>query len=244
MRIDFSIFARKFYMKKLIFFILFICVTITSKAQINEIGIFAGGSNYIGDIGSEYYINPNNFMGGIIYKYNFNPRMALRGTFTYANLSADDANANNSARQQRGLRFTNSVKELAVGLEYNYFDYNIDTHNQTHTPYILVEIAAFNYNVVSDYISPQQYVYDSKTTLAIPFGIGYKFKIARSLAMAIEVRATYTFTDEIDYNYFSEGADKIPELEFGNPNSNDWYMLSGISFVYAFGKPPCYATPY
>lgn len=243
MRIEFSIFARKFYMKKLIFFILFICITITSKAQINEIGVFAGGSNYIGDIGSEYYINPNNFMGGIIYKYNFNPRMALRGTFTYAQLSADDANANNSARQQRGLRFTNSVKELSVGLEYNYFDYNIDTHNQTHTPYILVGIAAFNYNVVTDYIAPQEYKYDSKTTAAIPFGIGYKFKIARSLAMAIEVRATYTFTDEIDYNFYDE-VESIPELEFGNPNSNDWYVLSGISIVYAFGKPPCYATPY
>jgi len=231
-------------MKKLIFFILFICITITSKAQKNEIGVFAGGSNYIGDIGSEYYINPNNFMGGIIYKYNFNTRMALRGTFTYAQLSADDENATNNARQQRGLRFTNSVKELAVGLEYNYFDFNTDTHHQTHTPYILVELSAFNYNVVSKYVAPQEYEYGSKTSLAIPFGIGYKFKIARSLAMAIEVKATYTFTDEIDYNFYGEGDNRIPELEFGNPNSNDWYVFTGISFVYAFGRPPCYATPY
>ena len=71
-------------MKKLIYFISFICFTITSTAQINEIGVFVGGANYVGDIGSEYYINPNNFMGGVIYKYNLNPRMALRGTFTYA----------------------------------------------------------------------------------------------------------------------------------------------------------------
>lgn len=178
-------------------------------------------------------------MGGIIYKYNLNPRMALRGTFTYAELSSDDANATNNARQQRSLRFSNTIKELAVGLEYSYFEYNLNTYNQTHTPYILIELAAFNYNTAVNETAPQQYEYNSKTSVAIPFGIGYKFKIARGFAMALEARATYTFTDEIDYNN-----SEIPSLSFGNPNSNDWYMFTGISFVYAFGRPPCYATPY
>lgn len=231
-------------MKNLIYFISFICFTTTSSAQINEIGIFAGGSNYVGDIGSEYYINPNDFMGGIIYKYNLNPRMALRGTFTYAQVTANDANATNNARQERGLRFSNTLKELAVGLEYSYFEYNLNTHHLTQTPYILIELAAFNYNAVVDENANQQYNYDAKTSVAIPFGLGYKFKVGRSFAMALEVRATYTFTDEIDYNYFGEGNDRIPKLEFGNPNNNDWYMFTGISFVYAFGRPPCYATPY
>jgi hypothetical protein len=238
-RIEFFIFARNFYMKKLIYFISFICFTITSTAQINEIGVFVGGANYVGDIGSEYYINPNNFMGGVIYKYNLNPRMALRGTFTFAQISADDANATNSARQQRGLRFSNTIKELAVGLEYNYFEYNLNTYHQTQTPYILVELAAFNYNVAISEFAPLEYEYGSKTSIAIPFGLGYKFKISRGLAMALEVRATYTFTDEIDYNN-----SEFPSLTFGNPNSNDWYTFTGISIVYAFGRPPCYATPY
>ena len=226
-------------MKKLVLFISFICITITSNAQINEIGFIVGGSNYIGDIGSEYYINPNNFMGGIIYKWNVNPRMALRGTFTYSQISADDADATNQGRQLRGLRFTNSVKELAAGLEYNYFDYNIDKYNQRQTPYLLVEIAAVNYNVVTAETTPKEYEYDSKISLAIPFGIGYKTRIARDFAMAVEIRATYTFTDELDYNNYD-----IESLTFGNPNSNDWYTFVGLSFVYAFGRPPCYATPY
>jgi hypothetical protein len=226
-------------MIKLLSFISLVCITITAKAQINEIGIFAGGSNYIGDIGSEYYINPNNFMAGIIYKWNINPQMALRGTFTYAELSADDANATNSARQQRGLRFTNSIKELAVGLEYNYFSYNISNHRQKQTPYLLVELAVFNYKVVTEEVAPQQYNYGSKTSVAIPFGVGYKFRIAPSVAMAFELRATYTFTDEIDYNNW-----EIDSLTFGNPNNNDWYVFTGITLTYAFGRPPCYATPY
>lgn len=226
-------------MKKLVLFITFICVTITSKAQIHEVGFFAGGSNYIGDVGPEYYINPNNFMGGLIYKWNMNPRISFRGTFTYAKISSDDINAKNKARYYRGIGFNNSIKELAVGIEFSYFEYNLDNYRKTYTPYLLLEVAAFNYNVVTSESAPGQYEYSSKTSFAIPFGIGYKTKLFGSFAMALELRARYTFEDDIDYNN-----NKIDSLTFGNPNSNDWYILSGISFVYTFGRPPCYATPF
>lgn len=237
-------------MKKLIAVIIFICLTITSKAQINEIGIMLGGSNYIGDIGPEYYINPKNFMGGIIYKWNMNPRIALRGTFTYADISSNDADASNSARKQRGIRFTNNIKELAVGVEFNYFDYNIDDFKKSQTPYILVELAAFNYNVVKSEspANSKNYEYENKTSFAIPFGIGYKTKLFTDFAIAFEIRARYTFEDDLDYNNFEIDPDtnnyKFESLTFGNPNSNDWYILTGISIVYTFGRPPCYATPY
>lgn len=226
-------------MKKYIFFIAFICLTTRSEGQINEIGIFVGGSNYIGDIGSEYYVNPNNLMGGLIYKWNMNPRIAFRGTFTYAQISADDDDATNSERLNRGLRFNNSIKELAFGFEFNYFEYNLDDYRQTHTPYLLFEIAAFNYNVVTRETAPQEYEYTSKTSFAIPFGIGYKAKLFGDLAIALELRMRYTFEDDIDYNNY-----EINSLSFGNPNSNDWYMLTGISLVYTFGRPACYSTPY
>lgn len=231
-------------MKKLILFISFICITSTSKSQINEIGITVGGSNYIGDIGPTYYVNPNNFMGGLIYKWNMNPRIAFRGTFSYAKLTSDDADSNNTGRQLRGLRFTNSVKELAVGMEFNFFEYNISDYRYKSTPYILLKIAAFNYKIVTDEIGPETYNYGSKTSFAIPFGIGYKTLIAGGLTVAFELRATYTFSDAIDYNHYGEGEDRIEALEFGNPNNNDWYVFTGISFTYAFGRPPCYATPY
>jgi len=226
-------------MKKLVLLITFICITITSKAQINEVGFFVGGSNYIGDIGPEYYINPNNFMGGVIYKWNMNPRVALRGTFTYAKISSNDNDATNIARYNRGIGFNNSIKELAVGLEFNYFEYNLDDYRRTYTPYLLFEIAAFNYNVETSETDSQPYQYSSKTSFAIPFGIGYKTKLFGDFAMALEIRARYTFEDDLDYNN-----NKRNSLTFGNPNSNDWYILSGISFVYIFGRPACYTTPY
>ncbi|UMB59101.1 DUF6089 family protein [Lutibacter sp. A80] len=226
-------------MKHNILLITFICITTTSISQIHEIGIMAGGSNYIGDIGSEKYINPNKLMGGLIYKWNVNPRISYRGTFTFSQLEANDKNSSNIARYNRGIKFTNSVKELAIGLEFNYFEYNLDDFKKTKTPYLLVEIAAFNYKTIVDGTDDSNYEYDSNTSFAIPFGVGYKTKLFGDFAMAIELRARYTFVDNIDYNN-----NEIKSLQFGNPDSNDWYIFSGINLVYTFGRPPCYATPY
>lgn len=222
-------------MKKFILFISFICVTITSTAQIHEIGLIGGGVNYIGDIGPEYYINPNNIMGGIIYKWNINPRIALRGTLNFAELSASDSDASNEGRKDRGLSFTNSIQELAVGIEYSFFKYDINSARHRQTPYLLVGLGAFNHKTITS----GNIANASKISAAIPFGFGYKFAIGRRFAMALELRTTYTFTDQIDYNN-----PDIPGLDFGNPNSNDWYTFVGVSFVYAFGRPPCYVTPY
>ncbi|MBI9039974.1 DUF6089 family protein [Lutibacter sp.] len=226
-------------MKKLIIFFIFSCISITTKAQLYEAGIFVGGSNYIGDIGSEYYMKPNSLMGGVIYKWNMNPRVAIRGTFTYAQINADDKDATNRERYYRGIGFSNTIKELAIGLEFNYFEYNLSDFRKTHTPYILLELAAFNYSIVTKETGVEQYEYGSNTSFAIPFGLGYKTKLGAGFAIAAEVRARYTFVDDIDYNN-----NNINSLKFGNPNSNDWYVLSGISLVYTFGRPPCYVTPY
>jgi hypothetical protein len=42
----------------------------TIHAQIHEIGVFLGGSNYVGDVGSTTYIAPNEPAFGILYKWN------------------------------------------------------------------------------------------------------------------------------------------------------------------------------
>ncbi len=223
--------------KKFLFSILF-CVSATANAQINEIGITLGGSNYIGDIGQEYFIYPNSYAVGIIYKYNLNPRIALRATYTYSKITADDDDSDNSARKIRDLNFTNTLNELALGVEFSYFEYDLSGRDKTHTPYILFELAAVNYNVAKSETSPGNYEYESKTTFSIPFGLGYKTKIWGNLAGAIEIGIRYTFEDDIDYNN-----PEIPSLTFGNPNNNDWYVFSGINLVYTFGRPACYTTP-
>jgi len=95
--------------------------------QINELGVFAGRSNFIGDVGDESYISPNDLAIGILYKWNKSKRHAWRFSLSHANLKIDDAKSDSSARKERNYALKNSVTELSAGLEFNFFDF--DLHN-------------------------------------------------------------------------------------------------------------------
>lgn len=221
-------------MKRSILLIVFIGLTNVSLAQLYEIGISVGGSNYVGDIGRTNYIYPNRPAGGAFFKYNWNPRIALRATYSYLPLQGNDADADTDFRRARGLSFTNTIHELAVGLEYNFYEYNLAESGKTWTPYILLELAAFNSKYVVSETAPNQYVFDNKNSIAIPFGVGVKSKLVGSLAFSFETKFRYTFDDDLDYT-----TSTISNLDFGG-NGSDWYMFTGVSLIYTFGRPPCY----
>ncbi|MDO6676236.1 DUF6089 family protein [Tenacibaculum sp. 1_MG-2023] len=221
-------------MRGLILLILLACVVTSLQSQTHEIGFFAGGSNYVGDIGSTNYIHPNEFSGGLVYKYNLNPRIALRGTYTYIPVSGNDKDADNTFRQNRGTSFSNTIHEFAVGVEFNFFDYNINNYSTTFTPYILAEVAAFNYKSPEPTSSSNTILLKNKFSYTIPVGIGLKGRLADNLAIAFETGVRFTFVDDIDFT-----TDKINSLDFGG-NGNDWYVFSGVSIVYTFGRPPCF----
>lgn len=221
-------------MKKKILLLIFISISSISLGQQYETGIFLGGSNYVGDIGKTTYIYPNNIAGALIFKYNWNPRIALRATYSYLPIKANDKHAETDFRRDRALNFSNTINELAVGIEYNFFEYDLSSKDKTWTPYILLEIAAFNYKHVVSEPQPNQYEYAAKNSTAIPFGVGFKSKLTGPIAFSLETKFRYAFEDDLDY-----ATGTIPSLNFGG-NGKDWYVFTGISLVYSFGRPACY----
>jgi hypothetical protein len=220
-------------MKKSILLI-FLSISSVSFGQMYEVGISLGGSNYVGDIGRTNYIYPNKIATAAFLKYNLNPRMALRATYSYLPVKANDLDADTNFRRDRGLHFSNTINELAVGLEYNFYEYDISSDDKSWTPYILIELASFNYKHVVSEPQPNQYQYETKNSAAIPFGVGFKSKLAGPLAFSLETKFRYTFEDDLDFS-----TAKVPSLDFGNPGK-DWYMFTGFSLIYTFGRPACY----
>ena len=196
-----------------------------------------GGSNYVGDIGKTNYINPNAFAGGLIYKWNLNPRIAFRGNLNYIPIAAKDSESENLVRKVRDLKFNNTISELALGIEYNFYEYDLSNPEKSSTPYILLQAAAINYKSTSSEIAVGSYNYSRKTTYSIPFGVGFKGALLGKLAYALETRFTYLLEDDLDYS-----TKRIPSLNFGS-NTNDWYVFTGFSIVYTFGRPACYSEP-
>ena len=97
-------------MKKIL--VLFFCLIFQNvlTAQIHEIGVFLGGSNYIGDVGKTNYVNPNELAIGIVYKWNKSPRHAWRISYTQSKITANDLDSKVPGRYKRGYDFENKIK--------------------------------------------------------------------------------------------------------------------------------------
>ena len=232
------IFATNFkFMLKI--FIPFLCLfTFTAThAQIHEIGVFVGGSNYIGDVGSTTYIAPNEPAMGILYKWNKNPRLAYRFSLNGAYYSADDLDSDDPGRNQRGYHFKNSIKEVSLGLEFNFFDFNLHEVKRKYTPYVHSGLNYLRFR--ESYLNSNQIRTEERTgAFAIPMTLGIKSNVWPHVILALEVGARYTFTDNLDGSNPKD--DTL--MKFGNINNNDWYVFSGVTLTYTFGNKPCYCA--
>nr|WP_278008627.1 DUF6089 family protein [Flavobacterium gyeonganense] len=92
-------------MKKLFNLLLCFFPFITLNAQINEIGVFLGGSNFIGDVGRTTYIAPEKPAIGILYKWNKSPRHSYRFSYTQSRITGNDRESEEPSRYKRGFSF-------------------------------------------------------------------------------------------------------------------------------------------
>ena len=216
-----------------------------SFGQIHEFGVFLGGSNAIADVGSEVYVKPNNIAVGAIYKWNRSARHSYRVSMIYSSITGDDSKSSESRRKKRDFSFKNEVKEITAGMEFTFW--NFDLHDQHSyaiktTPYLFTGLSYFNYDALalnSDSVIEE---YNSHSSLAIPMVFGVKSAITKQLILAIEIGARYTFTDNLDGSNPVKEKESIESLKFGNINSNDWYVFSGVTLTYTFGKNPCFCN--
>ncbi|KRB56241.1 DUF6089 family protein [Flavobacterium sp. Root186] len=228
-------------MKKIFNLLLCFFPFITLNAQINELGVFIGGSNFVGDVGSTTYINPNKPAFGILYKWNKSPRHSYRFSYTQSTILGNDADSDETSRSNRGYRFENDVKEFSAGLEFNFFDFNLHDYHTKITPYIYSGLSFFIYDgLYRDINSINTTQKINSNSFAIPITLGIKSNVTPHFIIGAEVGARYTFTDNIDGSNPDTSNANI--LKFGNLNNNDWYVFSGITLTYTFGQKPCYCA--
>jgi hypothetical protein len=187
----------------------------TQAQRHHEIGLFAGVSNYYGDLQDrifpEYGYRPNM---GVQYKYFMNPRLGVRFGANYTRLSAADSLTDVTVKQQRNLRFETGLFEVHGGLELNLLP--VDWDRNKVSPYIFAGIGLFYYNPYTDgplgekvYLRPlstegqgiptypdrKQY---SLVNVSFPIGGGMKFFVGKTIMITTELGFRYTATDYLD----------------------------------------------
>ncbi|APY08775.1 hypothetical protein BWZ20_10870 [Winogradskyella sp. J14-2] len=228
-------------MRYLFLIITSIIFTQNTNAQIYEVGVFAGGSNFIGDVGATNYISPNQVAIGGIFKWNRSPRHSYRVSVIFSDLEGVDGKSDDPRRVQRGYKFNTSIIEISAGMEFTFWDFDLHTTGIKGTPYLYTGISMANHE---NYFFTQDGQYTSEDTRSwaygIPMVLGYKTNISNHLVLAAEIGARYTFSDELDGSV--PDSELREQLSFGNTNSNDWYVFSGITLTYTFGRRPCYCN--
>ena len=228
-------------MRYLTTILIFIFTIPLCHSQTHEIGVFLGGSNFIGDVGATTYIAPNQLAIGGIYKWNRSPRHSFRFSLIYSDLEGNDLKSDDPRRQERGYQFNNQIIEASLGIEFTFFDFDLHDGRSKATPYLYSGISAAFYD---NFFFTRQGVFTSENTSSLAYGIpmvlGFKVKFMENFVLATEIGARYTFSDEIDGSV--PDAKELEGLSFGNLNNNDWYVFTGITLTYTFGNKPCYCV--
>ena len=73
-------------MKRLWLHIVILCYSLNAKGQFHELGPFLGAGNYIGEIGSTFFVYPENPAFGLVYKWNRTTRYSLRANAMFMNI--------------------------------------------------------------------------------------------------------------------------------------------------------------
>lgn len=185
-----------------------------TAASRSELGFMLGASTYLGDLNQFIPFKRAHPAGGIVYRYNVNPRMAIRLNATYGKVSAVDAESSEALNRSRNLSFYSDIYEVAGGVEFNYFPFQLGNDNYRATAYVLAEIGVFRMNPKTMYNGAEVELrplgtegqgtslngkkHYSLTQLCIPLGIGAKFSLGRRAGLNFEVGIRKTFTDYLD----------------------------------------------
>ncbi|MCL2290180.1 MAG: DUF6089 family protein [Bacteroidetes bacterium] len=137
------------------------------QAQRSEIGTMLGTSFYLGDLNSMPFRDAK-FAGGIVYRYNFTPRWALKANILFGKIAASDANNHSILYdvideqkvykwdyRDRGLSFSSPITEISAQVEINFFNvYNV-SHKNHISPYLFGGFAVFSFNPQANYTDPK-----------------------------------------------------------------------------------------
>ena len=241
------------------------------QAQGIDLTIGYGFMNYQGDLqSSPFTIKHSKPSINAFVKYDLANQFVARGGLIFGSVYGDDK-FNPSPQKERNLSFRSKITEVQFALEYHFKDLN----NFRFSPYVFGGFAGFHFNPyttdtsgafvflkpfstegegLSEYPDRKPY---SLNQLAIPFGVGFQYRISCDFSIGAEFTERKLFTDYlddvskgyVDYNTLLKekgklavklaykGADPYPPdantaLHRGNPKNKDWYYTGIITLTY------------
>lgn len=223
--------SRKIFKALLIFGSVFLLNT--GYSQTYELGALTGFTHYKGEVSPTIHPLNLGLNGQLIGRYNIDHFSSLRLNLSQAVYSASDSRNNNNLSKRRNTDIRGDITEGAILYEYNFFPFREKKSNILTTPYLLGGIGYMQYEVSGGKESSTQ-----TSSLVIPFGIGLKTMLSKTLNLNVEFVTRKTFTD-----YLDNSSDQVKGVQNGYKETNDWYSLFSIGITYTFYPIICPEHP-
>jgi len=206
---------------------------VSGQEFLYEVGGMAGGSFYMGDANKTVLFRGLNPAGGVVFRYNANFRIALKGNLAYAMVSGTTQNSGNAFPNGAQASFSRGLVELGGQFEYNFFPYSDKfayLNTRRYSPYILIGLGAT--------VAPGKG--STFAGMNIPIGAGIKYKLKNRLNLGLEFSVRKLFGDGLDV---TDDSNRLLDNPYGISGSmmknKDWYSLLMFSITWDFGPRNC-----
>ena len=191
---------------------LLISISISSTAQVvgAEVGAQLGVAHYFGDLNNDYSLSKPGLTGGLIARYSFNRRIAVKTSFNYARVSGDDALSDNEFQLRRNLSFESDLYNGGLQLEFNFLPFVHGDKDFFFTPYLFGGASMTYYNPKAE-LNGQKYALRdfgtegqpegeeyNTTSTAWLYGGGVKMSLTYHWSINVEFGIHQLFTDYLD----------------------------------------------
>lgn len=190
-----------------------------------ELGVMLGGCSYYGDANYNPVMKNMNMMGGVVGRYNINPRLAVKGSLAVARISGSTADFDN--RFPGGdIEFSRTLYDLGAQFECHFFAYGDGSgYKSSHrlAPYIFAGAGLT--------FAPEPV--DNVFAMNIPLGVGVKYKIAPRINIGCELSFRFTLSDKLDVT--KETAPVLDDpygIKSSGLKNKDSYSFLSISLTY------------
>jgi hypothetical protein len=204
----------------LLFFI-FLVQAFKSDAQFStEVGINAGASNYLGDIGGlnssarpwllDMKTQETRWAFGGYLREKINTKFFIEEQFNWIRICGADSLSSNHGRKGRNLFFRNDIEEVSILCDWVFYQLTdmggYFSYKTTFSAYLTGGISGFHHNPQTEYkgqwvdLQPlhTEGVDYSLYQPGIPMGVGFFYTFNRQYRFGWNLIWTETFTDYLD----------------------------------------------
>lgn len=196
--------------KKILIVAVFGVFATAVQAQDWEAGGWFGTSHYFGDLNPNYDFSQPELAAGIIARYNFNKRLAIKFGGNYGNISGSDAMSQDVFQRNRNLSFRSELIEGNLNFEFNFLTYEHGSKYNGFTPYVFAGLSLYNFNPQAQLdgvwhdLQPlgtegqfrgEEY---NLTQVAMNYGGGFKVDLSFDWSLNVFISSRRLFTDYLD----------------------------------------------